>query len=441
MATKRIALTFTVLLGLSGQARADWAHIVQACNDAARQSSSAKTPPTGASTSLSIKELNAQTAAVISKWDKRYPWEDCILKLGSFERLSPTFASLGTGGGMALGARSEQAVNSGRMQSLITGRALMSFNGSYVAEAHYDVMMPSIGQWNAATARFEDQIVISPFVRRSDLHAEPFYGLGPSTSASAKTEYREQRTEVGVAGSVPFASWLAVGGGLSYLTPAIDHVSQAHVLDSQAFVRLHTPTNTSQTGHRYEARVTYDAFSDRDTGTSSFRRLQVFGLASYDLRRPITDPFADRSWFQNFLCQPIVGDECRLGNVVVDGLFTAAFTGAGQTVPFYLQDTLGGTDREGFDTLRGFDDQRFRAPNRALVQVEFYKDVNGWFGLFGFADVGTVALTTGDFGSVPWRHDYGPGLFVRAGGHVVLRAFVAFGGEGIHPSFKFASGL
>jgi hypothetical protein len=57
-------------------------------------------------------------------------------------------------------------------------------------------------------------------------------------------------------------------------------------------------------------------------------------------------------------------------------------------------------------------------------------------------DAGTVALQTRDLGSTAWHHDYGPGVFVRAGGHVVLRAFVAFGGgEGVHRSFKFASGL
>ena len=415
---------------------------MQACGDAAKQNTSASAPATGASTGLSIKDLNTQGAALVSKWDKRYPWEDCILKLKGLERIAPVFGSLGTGGGMALGARSEQEINSGRVQSLLTGRALMSFNGSYVAEGHYDLMMPSIGQWNAATATFEDQIIISPFVRRSDLHTMPFYGLGPSTSASAKIEYREQRTEGGVIGSAPVASWLAAGGGVTYLAPAIDQLSQPHFLDSQVFVRLHTPTKTDQTVHRHEARLTYDAFSDRESSANSFRRLQLFALESYELRRPITDPFANRSWFQNFLCQPIVGDECRAGNLVVDALVTTSFTGAGQTIPFYLQDTLGGTDREGFDTLRGLDDLRLRAPNRALLQAEFYKDVNGWFGVFGFVDAGTVALQAGDLGSTAWHHDYGPGVFVRAGGHVVLRAFVAFGGgEGVHRSFKFASGL
>jgi hypothetical protein len=443
MATERtsLAIAFASLLCFSAPARADWAHLVQACSDAAKQNGSGA-PATAASTGLSIKDLNTQGAALISKWDKRYPWEDCILKLSGLEVIAPVFGSLGPGAGTALGARSEHAINSGRVQSLLTARGLVSFNGSYVAEVHHDVMMPSIGQWHAATATFEDQIIISPFIRRSDLHAMPFYGVGPESSAAARTEYREQRTEAGVIGSVPLASWFAAGGGITYLAPAIDQVSQPHFLDSQAFVRLHTPTRTAQTAHRHEVRLTYDAYSDRGSGANSFQRLQLFALGSYELRRPLSDPFADRSWFQNFLCQPIVGDECRAGNLVVDALVTTASARPGQSIPFYLQDTLGGTDREGLDTLRGLDDLRLRAPNRALLQAEFYKDVNGWFGVFAFVDAGTVAVDAADLTSGRWHHDYGPGIFVRAGGHIVVRAFVAFGGgEGIRSNFRFAGGL
>ena len=443
MATERasLAVAFASLLCLAAPARADWSHVVQACGHAAKQNGSGA-PTAAAGPGLSIKDLNTQGPALISKWDKRYPWEDCVLKLTSLDIIAPVFGSLGPGTGMALGARSAHEINSGRIQSLLVGRGLASLNGSYVAEVHDDVMMPSIGQWHAATATFEDQIIISPFVRRSDLHALPFYGLGPATSASARTEYREQRTEAGVIGSVPLTSWLAAGGGITYLAPAIDQVGQPHYLDSQAFVRLHTPTRTAQTAHRHEARLTYDAYSDRGSGAGSFRRLQLFALGSYEFRQSLADPFAERSWFRNFLCQPIVGDQCRTGNLVVNALVTTSFTRAGQTIPFYLQDTLGGTDREGFDTLRGLDDLRLRAPHRALLQAEFYKDVNGWFGVFAFVDAGTVALDAADLWSGAWRHDYGPGIFVRAGGHIVVRAFVAFGGgEGIHSSLRFAGGL
>lgn len=447
MATKRVVIWLAAMLVLApASARADWARVVQACGNAAKQN---KTPSTASSSDKqgpSIKDVNTRDGvAVISKFDKRYPWEDCILKFMGVDPVAPVVGNLGTGGGPAVGLRAEQEINSNRVQSLVAGRALVApFSGSYIAEAHWDVMRPAFGQSNAVTATFEDQIIVSPFVRRTDLQAMPFYGLGPSTVQASKIEYRDQRTEAGVLGSVPLVSWLTAGGGVSFLAPAIDHATQPDFIDSQAFLRVHTPTSTRQTWHREEARITYESFADQGNGANTFHTVQLFALGSYELRRKMSDDefFSEhRTAFQDFLCQPMVGQECRQGNFVVDALVTTSFVDAGRAIPFYLQPTLGGTDREGLDTLRGLDDFRLRAPNRMLLQAEFYKDVNAWFGLFVFADTGTVALNPGDLGSVRWHYDYGPGIFVRAGGRVALRAFLAFGGgEGVNASFKFAGG-
>src|SRR3954447_25232053 len=137
MATERtsLAIAFAALLCVAAPARADLAHLVQACSDAAKQNGSGA-PPTAASSGLSIKDLNTQGTALISKWDKRYPWEDCVLKLTGLEVIAPVFGSLGPGAGMALGARSTFQFNRGRVQSQLAGRGLVAFNGSYVAEVH-----------------------------------------------------------------------------------------------------------------------------------------------------------------------------------------------------------------------------------------------------------------------------------------------------------------
>jgi hypothetical protein len=446
MDTKRLPVSIVFAAAMActpAPAAADWAHVVQACGNAAKQN--ATTSSTSSGQGPSLKDVNTRAgAALISKSDKRYPWEDCVLKFIGLDPVAPVVGSLGTGGGPAAGLRAEQDINSGRVQSLLAGRGLIApGNGSYITEAHWDVMMPSFGQWNAATQTYEDQIIISPFVRRTDLHAMPFYGLGPSTLNTSTIEYREQRTEAGALASVPLASWVTAGGGLTFLAPSIDRAPQPNFIDSQVFLRFHTPTNTRQTRYRHDARVTYESFADQGTGANSFHTLQLFVLGSYELRRSIStdDFFAERTALQNFLCQPMVGQECRAGNFVIDALVTTSFVDAGRTIPFYLQPTLGGTDRDGLDTLRGLDDFRLRAPNRMLLQAEFYKDVNAWFGLFVFADTGAVALNAGDFGSVRWHYDYGPGIFVRAGGRIALRAFLAFGGgEGVNASFKFAGG-
>jgi hypothetical protein len=59
--------------------------------------------------------------------------------------------------------------------------------------------------------------------------------------------------------------------------------------------------------------------------------------------------------------------------------------------PFYFQPTLGGTDIDGVDTLCGLVDYRLRAPDRILLQAEFYHNIQGPIGIYGFYDLGKVA--------------------------------------------------
>jgi hypothetical protein len=57
-----------------------------------------------------------------------------------------------------------------------------------------------------------------------------------------------------------------------------------------------------------------------------------------------------------------------MGKLVLKELLTASYLGSNRLVPFYYQPTLGGTDIEGVDTLRGLVDYRLRASNRILLQ-------------------------------------------------------------------------
>jgi len=56
---------------------------------------------------------------------------------------------------------------------------------------------------------------------------------------------------------------------------------------------------------------------------------------------------------------------------------TISDTSNGNVVPFYMQETLGGSDINGQPTLRGFADYRFRAPDLMLIQVEYDRRIWG----------------------------------------------------------------
>jgi hypothetical protein len=73
----------------------------------------------------------------------------------------------------------------------------------------------------------------------------------------------------------------------------------------------------------------------------------------------------------------------------------------------------GGTDIDGVDTLRGLVDYRLRAPNRILFQAEFYHNIQGPIGIYGFYDTGKVALTAGDLSFAHLRHDVGVGVYFK----------------------------
>jgi len=109
-------------------------------------------------------------------------------------------------------------------------------------------------------------------------------------------------------------------------------------------------------------------------------------------------------------------------------------------VPFYMQPTLGGADINGQESLRGFQDYRFRGDDAAVAQVEYdHVMVKDYLHGFVFVDAGQVAMSAGElfrFASI--RHDVGVGLSLQLQRQSWLRAYVAFGGgEGAQANLQF----
>jgi len=379
----------------------------------------------------------------------RFTAEDCGLKVFGLEPVGPEIKNIASGSGLGGGIRFIKPVNHGHLQSDVLIRGLISTQHFSLAEGRYDLHVP-------APLVTSDQVTISFFGHRLDLAHQDFYGQGPASSLSGRAGYRQREIAVGASGYLPVLSWLAVGGGIRYAStaikgtfktdiPKIQNVysdttapglkDQPSFLELQLFVRFRTPTNTTHTWQNHDARFTYEHFGDQKDGTQSFDRFSGTGSARYELRVDSNNPF-HRSFFQNVLCEQIAGRQCRIGYIGLKAVVTASH-GSHGVVPFYLQETLGGADFNGVDTLRGFVDYRFRAPDRIVLQGEFEKPVWGPLGVYGFYDMGNVALSSSDLSLHHLRHDVGIGLLLRGGDKVVLRAYIAFGGgEGSHPNAK-----
>ena len=123
----------------------------------------------------------------------------------------------------------------------------------------------------------------------------------------------------------------------------------------------------------------------------------------------------------------------RNGSIGVRLMLSESMTSGTSVVPFYFQQTLGGSDINSALALSSYQDYRFRAPNLLLLQENFEHSIWGPFGLKFIADEGRVALTRGDIGFSHLKHSFAGGLTLRAGGFPMVSLMFAWGGsEGHH---------
>ena len=115
-------------------------------------------------------------------------------------------------------------------------------------------------------------------------------------------------------------------------------------------------------------------------------------------------------------------------------LYTASFIPTGNTVPFYFDPTLGGSDINGNTLLGSYADYRFRGPDLMLLRGSFEHSIYKFpVGVKFMVDEGRVALTPSDLGSGHLAHSYAAGLTLHAGGLPLVDLLFAWGGhEGTH---------
>lgn len=132
-------------------------------------------------------------------------------------------------------------------------------------------------------------------------------------------------------------------------------------------------------------------------------------------------------------CPPISHTLNRNGSIGVRLLISESLTSGSNVVPFYFQQTLGGSDINSALALGSYQDYRFRAPNLLLLQENFEHSIWGPFGVKFMADEARVAETRGDLGFSHLKHTFAGGLTLRAGSFPMVSLMFAWGGpEGHH---------
>jgi Omp85 superfamily domain len=270
-------------------------------------------------------------------------------------------------------------------------------------------------------------IDVNGFGQYYEFPQEDYFGVGMDSLESNRTNYLLDVTETG--GMVHWKLHkLDLGGGGSYLSPRVGSgtdsrfASTEEVFSPETTPGLGTATDFIKvqvsaafdwrdnpsyphSGGRYE--VAAAKFDDHDRGQFDFYRVDVH-LQHYI-------PLASRY---------------RVLAFRAIGAFTDAE--AGQSVPFYLQPTLG-----GHRDLRGFRESRFRDENTLLLGAEYRWEA--WWALDGalFVDAGTVAPSRQGLSLGNMDVSYGVGFRFHSNSALVGRVDLAFSREGFVPLLRF----
>jgi Omp85 superfamily domain len=323
---------------------------------------------------------------------------------------------LATGQGFAIGPEySRQEIAHGQVQFRASARAAAS--GALLFDLQ--LTLPKLANDHA----FVDLYALHQHSPRID-----YYGRGPDSEKASRTNFRLETTSYDFTAGVKPIGPLKLGVTGGYLTTnsgpgnreGIASTEQvfgpdttAALADQPDFLRAgllaHFDYRDNPGGPRsggsYLARYAY--YDDRTLGLHDFRRLELDA----------------QQYFPFFNKRRVIA--LRVNTQM-------SFTSAGQTVPFYLQPTLGGSD-----DLRGFRSYRFYDDNQIVANAEYRWETFSGLDAALFFDAGKVTPKHSQINFHDLEASAGFGLRFNVRNNVFLRMDVGFSREGTQMWLKF----
>lgn len=308
-----------------------------------------------------------------------------------------------------------------RNASLLKGRLLLRASASGTVRGWYrgefEASLPSLN---------EGRIFLTTLTSFSNYSSVPYYGSGPDSEKSDRTNFRIEgpavqlrlgfrplrRFSFGLLGGYqainvgPGTRTQFISSELKFPNaPGIQR--QTDFLESGAFAAFDT-----RDAPRYALRGSllsgeYTLFSDRGLGRHTFNR--------FDFEAQHYIPF-------------------RVDKNVIALRARSSFTRAhlGNEVPFYLQPTLG-SSRE----LRGYRQFRFYGDNSLSMQAEYRWQLISLMDMALFADAGKVFNKVSQWNVHNLESSVGFGARLKFRGSVFMRADVGFSHEGFQLWIRF----
>ena len=324
------------------------------------------------------------------------------------------------GGGFAIGPRyTRNNLWDGKLTARAEFRA--AINQSYLGRV--DLALPHL---------FNDRAFLNFSTITRNISEMPYYGSGPQSRKTGRSNYRMEDTNVELRPGVriykglqaaAIGSFLAVNVGPGHATQYISSEQQfspavAPGIDRQTnfwrggglveFDRRDRASDPTS-GGRYAAQ--YVRYLATDLGRYSFLRL--------DLDASQYVPLFNRTHV-----------------IALHGASSLTTTGANQSVPFFLQPTLGGPD-----TLRGYRVNRFYGDNATILNAEYRWHASRVIQMVAFADGGKVFNRWEQWNFHDIQSDVGFGLRLRGRSKVAFSFETGFSHEGFQLWFRVNNGL
>ena len=272
--------------------------------------------------------------------------------------------------------------------------------------------------------------------RWQDLTQVTYFGEGPDSAETARSEYRLRTGNVVGYSIYRPVQWLAIDVRIGWLAPpAIDEpvgtFKRGHPATSEVFPDDPVFALEEQPAYIHgESSITADTRNEKAYPTSG--GVYRTALARY------SDRAADRFTFERYEAEAAQLIPWQAGRTVfaLHGWLVGTSTGTAQQVPFYLLPSLGGAN-----TLRSYTEYRFH--DRALLvlnaeaRVALFAHVDAAL----FVDAGNVAPRVAELNLD--RTSYGIGVRVHTRRTTFGRLDIAHGDEGwrfvfrLHDPFRF----
>jgi len=373
--------------------------------------------------------------------------------------------------------------------------AVATPNGSWRAGAYFKFVhthRPKIivhhGKPNLKSNETElpEHPVVNLYAQATSLNKIAYFGLGSTTSDTARTYFGMREVVTGASLVKPFyqrlnASFLgeangrfvdlrsATGNGSPSIEALYTDATAPGLASQPAFLQLGEalrirPIFFDDLLH-LNYQLTYQQFFAPSNSTFSFQRLNLDLSHNFALYKSTTRFYLPRdangpdecsinrlgdyegcslddkvqvanceaaNASDKSKCKEITRD--LQGSIGFRFFLSTSITQSGKVVPFYFQPTLGGGDLNGNPLLASYQDYRFRAPDVMLLRENFEHSLGKLpLGVAFIADQGKVGFDRDDLGSSTWFHSYSAGLTLRAGGFPQVFILFAWGGkEGTH---------